>query len=197
MRVYYFLLVLILHLLGLYFALRQLPSHRIFSNKTMQVALLLAPTKNLPALEAIKQKAKVTPQKTASIRAFVSPSRPENKLENKPVPSSITETLSSHDTPIKRDIKSLTMDLEANIKRENQTLSAARAPNTILRERLATEQKIHAEENASVVGESGSGSYNLADGSRITKVNGKCYKAPDPGREYLHQPPVRRVFCTR
>ncbi len=108
--------------------------------------------------------------------------------------------------PINRDVKALTKGLEREWAQDERKAQAAKPPNQLVREYWEKQNypyKDKWDELASKIEKAGVArgpqeeSYTLSDGSRITKINGNCYKAPDPGRTYLAQPEVRRVFCPR
>lgn len=111
------------------------------------------------------------------------------------------------DNPIlNRDIKALTQSLEREWTQEERNIQAAKPPNQLVREYWEKQNNPYKDkwdalankiEKAGVARGPQEESYTLDDGSRITKLNGVCYKAPDPGRTYLNKPEVRRVFCPR
>ncbi|WMW81464.1 hypothetical protein RF679_04080 [Undibacterium cyanobacteriorum] len=107
---------------------------------------------------------------------------------------------------IDHHIPELTKQLERELAQEERKNEAAKPPNQLVREYWEKQnhpyqtkwQALAANiEKAAVPRGTQEESYTLDDGSRITKFNGVCYKAPDPGREYLGQAEVRRVFCPR
>lgn len=107
---------------------------------------------------------------------------------------------------IDHHIPELTKQLERELAQEERKAEAAKPPNQLVREYWEKQnhpyqtkwQALAANiEKAAVPRGTQEESYTLDDGSRITKINGVCYKAPDPGREYLGQAEVRRVFCPR
>lgn len=107
---------------------------------------------------------------------------------------------------IDHHIPELTKQLERDLAQEERKNEAAKPPNQLVREYWEKQnhpyqtkwQALAANiEKAAVPRGTQEESYTLDDGSRITKINGVCYKAPDPGREYLGQAEVRRVFCPR
>ncbi len=107
---------------------------------------------------------------------------------------------------INRDVKKLTKDLEREWGQEERKQQAAKPPNQLVREYWEKQNHPYQDkwdalankiEKAGIARGPQEESYTLDDGSRITKINGVCYKAPDPGRTYLAQPEVRRVFCPR
>ncbi|MBC3881030.1 hypothetical protein H8K35_01060 [Undibacterium sp. LX40W] len=107
---------------------------------------------------------------------------------------------------INRDVKALTQNLEREWAQEERKEQAAKPPNQLVREYWEKQNQPYRDkwdalankiEKAGVVRGPQEESYTLDDGSRITKINGICYKAPDPGRSYLAQAEVRRVFCPR
>lgn len=107
---------------------------------------------------------------------------------------------------LNRDIKALTKSLEREWTQEERNIQAAKPPNQLVREYWEKQNNPYKDkwdalankiEKAGVARGPQEESYTLDDGSRIIKLNGVCYKAPDPGRTYLNQPEVRRVFCPR
>ncbi len=111
------------------------------------------------------------------------------------------------DNPIlNRDIKALTQSLEREWTQEQRNIQAAKPPNQLVREYWEKQNNPYKNkwdalaskiEKAGVARGPQEESYTLEDGSRITKLNGICYKAPDPGRTYLNQPEARPVICPR
>lgn len=107
---------------------------------------------------------------------------------------------------IEHNIAAITKLLERELAQDERKAEAAKPPNQLVREYWEKQnhpyqdkwQELSAKiEKAAVARGPQEESYTLDDGSRITKINGACYKAPDPGRAYLGQAEVRRVFCPR
>ncbi|WP_422995907.1 hypothetical protein [Undibacterium sp. Di24W] len=89
---------------------------------------------------------------------------------------------------------------------EKQKEEAAKPPNQIAREywekqnhpyKDKWEELAHKIEQAGVPRDPQVETFKAPDGTQITKIGDRCYKAPDPGRTYLHQAEARRVICTR
>jgi hypothetical protein len=194
-RPLFFIAVLIMHVLCLRLLLGNMSKETTRPVSTMQTFFLKH--------EFVKQAPRspvVVTKKTPAIAPKLAQSPSPLKQNQASIPSIAPPSeipISTATSAINRDIHAITKNLERDILNDKEIERLNKKPNQIVSERWAKEQKQHLEEESGVVGEKGSGSYNLPDGSRITKVNGKCYKAPDPGREYLHQSSVRRVFCTR
>lgn len=107
---------------------------------------------------------------------------------------------------INRNIKAITQVMEKELATEKEIEKRNKPANQIVREYWEAQNHpykdkwdklAHKIEEAGVPRGDVIETYTLNDGTRITKKNGKCYKAPDPGREYLHQAEIRQVFCTR
>ncbi|MBR7801014.1 hypothetical protein [Undibacterium fentianense] len=107
---------------------------------------------------------------------------------------------------INRDLTSIRRALEHDQFFEQQKLEAAKPPNQIVREYWEKQNYPFHDKRDELRGKLAQAgkppgteieTYTRSDGSKISKVNGRCYKAPDPGRTYLHQPEVRQVTCLR
>lgn len=108
--------------------------------------------------------------------------------------------------PILRNIAALSAALARESKFEQDKIQAAKPPNQLVREYWEAHNhpyKDKWDELAQKVEKAGKPrgitmeTYTTWDGTQITKINGVCYKAPDPGRTYLHQPEARPVICPR
>ena len=87
-----------------------------------------------------------------------------------------------------------------------QKIEAAKPPNQIAREYWQKQNNPYKdkwEELAHKIEKAGTPrglqmeTFKAADGTQITKLGDRCFKAPDPGRTYLHQAEARRVICPR
>ncbi|MFZ6800760.1 hypothetical protein ACO0KZ_13265 [Undibacterium sp. Di24W] len=116
------------------------------------------------------------------------------------------ETAKLSTQPIDRNVKQLTQQLERELRFEKQKEEAAKPPNQIAREywekqnhpyKDKWEELAHKIEQAGVPRDPQVETFKAPDGTQITKIGDRCYKAPDPGRTYLHQAEARRVICTR
>lgn len=122
-------------------------------------------------------------------------------------PESITPQTNAPSTlPLDRNVKQLTQQLERELRFEKQKEEAAKPPNQIAREywekqnrpyKDKWEELAHKIEKAGVPRDPQVETFKAWDGTQITKIGDRCYKAPDPGRTYLHQAEARRVICTR
>nr|WP_314858190.1 hypothetical protein [uncultured Undibacterium sp.] len=123
------------------------------------------------------------------------------------IPQPITpETAAPTVLPLDRNVKQLTQQLERELRFEKQKEEAAKPPNQIAREywekqnrpyKDKWEELAHKIEKAGVPRDPQMETFKAPDGTQITKVGDRCYKAPDPGRTYLHQAEARRVICSR
>ncbi|MBI3712797.1 MAG: hypothetical protein HY253_07520 [Burkholderiales bacterium] len=107
---------------------------------------------------------------------------------------------------IKRDIASISAALARESKFEQDKIQAAKPSNQLVREYWEAQnhpykdkwdELAHKIEKAGVARGVQMETYTASDGTQITKLNGVCYKAPDPGRTYLHQAEARPVICPR
>ena len=120
--------------------------------------------------------------------------------------ASVEQPTTDKPKAIEHNIAAITKLLERELAQDERKAEAAKPPNQLVREYWEKQnhpyqdkwQELSAKiEKAAVARGPQEESYTLDDGSRITKINGACYKAPDPGRAYLGQAEVRRVFCPR
>jgi hypothetical protein len=116
------------------------------------------------------------------------------------------ETAMPSTQALDRNVKQLTQQLERELRFEKQKEEAAKPPNQIAREywekqnhpyKDKWEELAHKIEKAGVPRDAQVETFKAPDGTQITKIGDRCYKAPDPGRTYLHQAEARRVICTR
>lgn len=117
----------------------------------------------------------------------------------------------SNDMPAKspelnRDVGRISQLLERDLRFDEQKLQAAKAPNQIVREYWDKQNRpykdkwdelAHKIEKAGKPRDLQIETFKAMDGTQISKIDGRCYKAPDPGRTYLHQEEVRQVICPR
>lgn len=109
-------------------------------------------------------------------------------------------------TELNRDVGRISQLLERDLRFEEQKLQAAKPPNQIVREywdkqnhpyKDKWDELAHKIEKAGKARDVQIETFKAWDGTQISKIEGRCYKAPDPGRTYLHQAEVRQVICPR
>ncbi len=107
---------------------------------------------------------------------------------------------------IQRDIATISAALARESRFEQDKIQAAKPPNQLVREYWEAQRHPYKDkwdelaqkmEKAGVARGVKMETYTSWDGTQITKIDGTCYKAPDPGRTYLRQPEVRKVICPR
>lgn len=107
---------------------------------------------------------------------------------------------------LNRDVGRISQLLERDLRFDEQKLQAAKAPNQIVREywdkqnhpyKDKWDELAHKIEKAGKPRDLQIETFKAVDGTQISKIDGRCYKAPDPGRTYLHQAEVRQVICPR
>jgi hypothetical protein len=120
-------------------------------------------------------------------------------IANTPVEHSPNPTLN-------RDVNNISKLLERDLRFEQQKIEAGKPPNQIAREYWQKQKNPYKdkwEELAHKIEKAGTPrglqmeTFKAADGTQITKLGDRCFKAPDPGRTYLHQAEARRVICPR
>lgn len=207
-----FITILLLHLCVL--LVLDMPVQSIRNNKQNSTHLIfLSATK--PVLPPVMQN-RTTPKPSQNPKTASVPSKTSaiSMTSNAPTinaipvtPEPITpETATSGTPPLDRNIKQLTQQLERELRFEKQKEEAAKPPNQIAREywekqnhpyKDKWEELAHKIEKAGVPRDPQVETFKAPDGTQITKIGDRCYKAPDPGRTYLHQAEARRVICTR
>ena len=213
--------ILLLHL-GALLIMNAASPHRSKSARNSErnsrhiVFLTTTPLTRLPVVEHSKQlkpdqnhKPQLAPPKTSI--THIATSDPVVKpiatasVPEKPEPTTPT-TITPSAPPLDRNVKELTQQLERELRFEKQKEEAAKPPNQIAREywdkqnhpyKNKWEALAHKIEKAGVPRDPQIETFKAPDGTQITKIGNRCYKAPDPGRTYLHQAEVREVICTR
>ena len=203
-----------LHLLFIVFTLQHTATNSASTpartSKLVLVVSTYTPVKPRPARTG-KTTELASPHQSKGVAQKVPAARPapnttsQDKINSvTSVQTDIIEAGENHN--INRDVKKLTKDLEREWSQEERKQQAAKPPNQLVREYWEKQNHpyqdkwdalAHKIEKAGIARGPQEESYTLDDGSRITKINGVCYKAPDPGRTYLVQPEVRKVFCPR
>lgn len=129
--------------------------------------------------------------------------------EAKSKPETNKDTLEKsqeHKPEVDRDVRRISQLLERDLRFEEQKLQAAKPPNQIVREywekqnhpyKDKWDELAHKIEKAGKPRDLQIETFKSWDGTQISKIDGRCYKAPDPGRTYLHQEEVRQVICPR
>lgn len=217
------LFVLILHLAGLYSLMlnssnRSNPgstSERLDKSNPMsivfiktQVVKIQKPEKdssitnkqtNHPQLSKQNQVKKNQPEAISVSPIEATSTVADPTIANTPVENSPNANLN-------RDVNTISKLLERDLRFEQQKIEAAKPPNQIAREYWQKQNNPYKdkwEELAHKIEKAGTPrglqmeTFKAADGTQITKLGERCFKAPDPGRTYLHQAEARRVICPR
>lgn len=151
------------------------------------------------------------PISTAALHLPISKNKPvvdmtaETKTDDHTIKESSQQ--SAEQSPeLNRDVGRISQLLERDLRFEEQKLQAAKPPNQIVREywekqnhpyKDKWDELAHKIEKAGKPRDLQIETFKSWDGTQISKIDGRCYKAPDPGRTYLHQAEVRQVICPR
>ncbi len=209
------LVVLLLHFLGLYCLVNRSPSYRqslLAKSHATQLVFMTNPRPPIPRAESTPTNA---PNKAKLASPTMSKARASTSIElstvtvSEPMKASeVSASPSESKAPvtINRDIRSITQSLERDNRFDQQKIEAAKPPNQIAREywqkknhpyKDKWEELAHNIEKAGAPRGLQMETYQAWDGTQVTKLGDKCYKAPDPGRTYLQQAEARRVICPR
>jgi hypothetical protein len=177
-------------------------THVVFLSAMKTALPLVAENRAQPKLASLPKPA-TTPRNSAISITRDSPAVIPLSVTPEPISP---ETVKPSTQPLDRNVKQLTQQLERELRFEKQKEEAAKPPNQIAREywekqnhpyKDKWEELAHKIEKAGVPRDPQVETFKAPDGTQITKIGDRCYKAPDPGRTYLHQAEARRVICTR
>jgi hypothetical protein len=177
--------------------------HLVFLPTTKAVLPPVIENRTAAKLTQNLQPRSVTPK--TSVMSITSNAPTVNSVPVTPEPIT-PETAKPSTLPLDRNVKQLTQQLERELRFEKQKEEAAKPPNQIAREywekqnhpyKDKWEELAHKIEKAGVPRDLQVETFKAWDGTQITKIGKTCYKAPDPGRTYLHQAEARQVICTR
>jgi hypothetical protein len=217
------LFVLVLHLAGLYgFMLnsssRSLPgttSERLDKSTPMSIVFIKTPVVKIQKPEKDNS---VTNKQTNHPQLSKKNQVKQNQLEAISVPPTdaqkpAVDTAIANEPPenstkasLNRDVNAISKLMERDLRFEQQKIEAAKPPNQIAREYWQKQNNPYKdkwEELAHKIEKAGTPrglqmeTFKAVDGTQITKLGDRCFKAPDPGRTYLHQAEARRVICPR
>jgi len=218
-----FLFVLILHLAGLYgFMLNSSSrsntsstSERFDQSETISIVFIKTPAVKI---QKSKKDNKLTNQQTHHPQLSKKNQVKQNRIEaisvppadaQKPVVDTAIANIPAENSPnttLNRDVSNISKLLERDLRFAQQKIEAAKPPNQIAREYWQKQNNPYKdkwEELAHKIEKAGTPrglqmeTFKAADGTQITKLGDRCFKAPDPGRTYLHQAEARRVICPR
>lgn len=203
-RAILFSLVLSLHVLILFTLIKNTQSQQKPRSQHNQITHLLFLRQPL----ALPQPIKITRSAQHQVQPRSSKLRITTTQETRVLPHAEKNTVPvpEEKPAIKRDIAAISTALARESKFEQDKIQAAKPPNQLVREYWEAQNhpyKDKWDELAQKMEKAGKPrdfkmeTYTAWDGTQITKINGVCYKAPDPGRTYLHQAEARPVICPR